>query len=80
MDPSVTASVALQTTITVTMLKSQTISSQAQSTSSQSPEVSPTSAAGIAPARSGARKFDIDFVMPVFALIIGASVLLVLRH
>ena len=56
-----------------------TTSSQAQLTRSQSPEVNQASAAGAAPAKSGARKFNIDFVMPVVAAI-GALVLLVLRH
>lgn len=56
-----------------------TTSSQAQSTRSQSPAVNQASAAGAAPAKSGARKFDIDFVMPVVAAI-GALAWLVLRH
>lgn len=56
-----------------------TTSSQAQSTRSQSLEVNQASAAGVAPAKSGARKFDIDFVMPVVTAI-GALALLVLRH
>lgn len=56
-----------------------TTSSTAQSTRSQSLEVNQASAAGAAPAKSGARKFDIDFVMPVVTAI-GALALLVLRH
>lgn len=56
-----------------------TTSSQAQSTRSQSLEVNQASAAGAAPAKSGARKFDIDIVMPVVTAI-GALALLVLRH
>ena len=57
-----------------------TSSPQAQSTSSQSPEVNQANATGAASTNSGARKFDIDIVMPVAALTIGALVLLVLRH
>lgn len=56
-----------------------TTSSKAQSTRSQSLEVNQTSAAGAAPAKSGARKFDIDIVMPVVTAI-SALALLVLRH
>lgn len=48
-------------------------------TSQQSTTSSQASAAGVAPAKSGARKFDIYFVMPVVTAI-GALALLVLRH
>lgn len=63
-----------------------TSSSQAQLTSSQSSEVDQNTQtvqgtqAGVAPARSRARKFRVGCFMPVVALAIGALVLLVLRH
>lgn len=57
-----------------------TSSPQAQSTSSQPPEVTQANATSAASTTSGARKFDIDIIMPVAGLTIGALVLLVLRH
>lgn len=74
------------TPIPSTTSQQSTSSSQAQLTSSQSPEVDQNTQtvqgtqAGVAPARSGARKFRVGCFMPVVALAIGALVLLVLRH
>lgn len=73
-------SVTFTNTPLPTSSQQSTPSSQAQSASSQSPEVNQASAAGAVPAKSGARKFDIDLLMPFVALVIDALVLLVLRH
>lgn len=70
--------VATYTVVPSATSQQSTSISGAQVTSSQSPQAS--QAGGAAPKTSGARNFNVNFVVPAVALAISALVLLLLHH